>query len=90
MYRDLLFLQGEDAGAYLGILDSHGVAALVDHLAETGALNWDGELTDKARAGTADNVEQTGRYTVSWNNRLSYFGVEYFHFLNEVEGECVA
>lgn len=84
MFRDLLFVQGDEARPLLDMLDEQGAPALVDYLAEINALNWEGELAEKLRAGTSDHIEQVERYHVTSNFRLSYIGVEYFHFQGEL------
>jgi len=85
MFRDLLFIQGEEASPLLDLLDARGAADVLDYLAESDAFNWHGELADALRYGARDNVEQVERFHVISNPRLQYIGVEYFHFSSELE-----
>lgn len=84
MFRNVFFVQGEDAHEYLAELDARGASGFVDYLAELGAFNWDGELYEQCAAGSSDQVEQVNRYHVSYNLRIGYVGVDFWHFKSEL------
>lgn len=79
-YVDIVFCQGDDAIEPLDILNTFGVDAAAEYLAQ-----WDqGEpasefnSTATPSAGTSDYAEATSdaNYIVSWNWRLGYIGLE--------------
>jgi len=85
MFRNLFFVQGDEAHAFLAQLDARGAPDFLTYLADVGAFNWDGALYDEVCAGTRDSVEQSGRFHVTHNAALSYVGVDYWQFSDEVE-----
>jgi len=73
MFRNLFFIQGETAGQFIAQYEVRGGQGFIDHMADIGALNWDGALYDDTPAPT----ETFGRYHIVSNYGLQYIGIDY-------------
>lgn len=77
VYEQIVFMQGDDATEALDILDNKGIDGALRYLKQ-----WHDsgkhDTRDKPSAGTSDRThETTDGYILTWNNGLSYIGLEY-------------
>lgn len=74
-YKEIVFMQGDDAIEPLKILDEKGYDAVLEYLNQ-----WDydeGQINDLPSHGTSDDVYQTkDGLVLSYNNSLGYIGLE--------------
>lgn len=75
-YKEIVFLQGEEAYEPLNIIDEEGEGeAILNYL-----LQWNyGEAEEKETHtrpwGTDDTLIKHGNYVISYNDRLNYIGL---------------
>ena len=72
-YRDIVFMQDEEAEEALGIFEREGVEQVINFLAE-----WDcgeGTIRPELPCGTSDDVYQRGDYFLTVNQRIGYIGL---------------
>ena len=74
-YQRIVFMQGDEAEEPLRILDEHGTAAAIEHLAQW--YNEPGEVFEEPASGDDDDThtDENG-YRLSWNTRIGYIGLE--------------
>lgn len=77
LYRNIIFLQGDDADEAFGIVEEHGSEAAFDYL-----CGWDygeGDVTEDKPWGEYDDVDYVRRgtetYAVSWSHSHRYVGL---------------
>ena len=73
-YRQIVFMQGDDADETMQILDEHGKKAALDHLLQWD--NGDGDVRSTSSAGSNDYIYKHGNYIMSYNLGLPYIGLE--------------
>jgi uncharacterized protein with PIN domain len=78
VWQELAFEQGDEAGEVLDMIDQQGPEATLDHLAEMGYTDMEGETTNDAPWGEEDEVyhDKESGLTLSWNSRLGYWGLQ--------------
>lgn len=75
IYRDVVFLQGEDADPYLRMIDEGDAEAVYHEF-----IQWDMDddflhESEEPSWGSSDSVLRFGDYALSYNSALSYIGL---------------
>ena len=79
-YEQKFFAQGEEADEYINLLEKKGPSALIGYLNDAGALQGEGEMSDKPHHGSNDYIKKfKDGWIVSWNYGIPYVGVEFVH-----------
>ena len=74
-YENIVFLQGDDAGEILDILDVFGESSAMEHLQQYDYGESQIESRDDFPWGSRDMIYREGNYVMSYNIGLGYIGL---------------
>lgn len=91
VYRNIVFLQGDEADEALNILDEDGTEAAFNHLLDTYEGTGPDDYTDDEPWGESDDIEDFetrdgAKYVLSYNAGLGYIGLTQVEEEGEEEG----